>query len=193
MKVLLLTPKPHLLVPTIEAHGDEYVISMGEPHTWPAADFVVSYGYRRIIEEPYLSTYEDRMINIHMSILPWNRGDSPNFWSWFDHTPKGVSIHLLDEGIDTGNIIQQMNITKWIGNETLRTSYEFLEGCATRLFALEWHNFRRQNWFTLQPLESGSYHQSGEKKPYMDMLPLGWDTPTEVVANYGASRYAKIH
>lgn len=193
MRVLLLTPKPQLLASTLEGYNDTYVTSMTPPHMWPESDFIVSFGYRHIIPEPYLTEYEDRLINIHISMLPWNRGSDPNFWSWFDHTPKGVSVHLVDAGIDTGDIIQQMSVTKWIGNETLRTSYQFLEGCASRLFALEWHNFRRQRWFKLQPLEAGSYHQSGEKKPYMDMLPLGFDTPVEVVANYGASRYAKIH
>ncbi len=51
------------------------------------------------------------IINLHISFLPWNRGAHPNFWSFYDDTPKGVTIHLIDEGIDTGAIIYQKEIT----------------------------------------------------------------------------------
>ena len=42
-----------------------------------------------------------------MSYLPWNRGADPNFWSILEDTPKGVTIHIMDESIDTGDILYQ--------------------------------------------------------------------------------------
>ena len=65
------------------------------------------------------------MINIHISMLPWNCGADPNFWSWFYATPKGVSIHCIDSGIDTGGLLTQAEIMFPAG-ETLRTSYDRL-------------------------------------------------------------------
>ena len=50
------------------------------------------------------------IVNLHISYLPWNRGAHPNFWSFFDATPTGVSIHLIDKGIDTGPIIVQKKV-----------------------------------------------------------------------------------
>ena len=44
---------------------------------------------------------------MHISYLPWNRGAHPNFWAFYDNTPSGVSIHLIDSGIDTGPIVYQ--------------------------------------------------------------------------------------
>ena len=38
------------------------------------------------------------------------QGFSPNFWSLFEDTPTGVTIHLVDEGIDTGDIIYQRKV-----------------------------------------------------------------------------------
>jgi len=192
MKVLLLTPRPKLLTPALISVDDEYEVSMATPDTWPEeVDFIVSFGYRHIIKEPYLSRYEGRIINIHQSILPWNRGSDPNFWSWFDGTPKGVSIHLVDEGLDTGDCIMQLQVSRWRGGETLRTSYDFLNQCASQLFALEWGRFRSGRFFTVPKDGEGSYHRASDKDEYMSILPLGWDTPVEIIANFGASRRVK--
>jgi methionyl-tRNA formyltransferase len=77
-------------------------------------DFVVSYGYRHILKKATLESSNAPIINLHISYLPWNRGAHPNFWSFFDCTPSGVSIHLIDEGVDTGPILYQryVNFTK---------------------------------------------------------------------------------
>lgn len=45
-----------------------------------------------------------------MSYLPYNKGTHPNYWSFIENTPKGVMIHEIDKGIDTGNIIVQKKI-----------------------------------------------------------------------------------
>jgi len=189
MNVLILSPRPQLLTPAIVAAGDDYEISMAEPALWPKdMDFIVSFGYRHIIKEPYLSKFEDRMINIHISMLPWNRGADPNFWSWFDHTPKGVTVHLIDAGLDTGDVVMQMEVTKWKKDETLKTSYEFLQTCASKLFALEWERFRMGDWFITEPTSAGSYHKSSDKDEWMTKLPLGWDSPVDDVKRLGDSR-----
>jgi len=43
--------------------------------------------------------------------LPYNRGTHPNYWSFVENTVHGVTIHEVDSGIDTGNIIFQKKIT----------------------------------------------------------------------------------
>jgi methionyl-tRNA formyltransferase len=46
-------------------------------------------------------------INTHPSLLPWNRGKHPYFWSIVDATPAGVSLHFITSGIDDGDILYQ--------------------------------------------------------------------------------------
>lgn len=46
-------------------------------------------------------------MNLHISYLPWNKGADPNFWSCIDGTPAGVTLHHIDAGVDTGDIIAQ--------------------------------------------------------------------------------------
>jgi len=45
------------------------------------------------------------MINAHMGILPFYRGMNVTEWAAFNGDPIGCSVHLIDEGIDTGDII----------------------------------------------------------------------------------------
>lgn len=70
-------------------------------------DFIISYNYKYIIPSEIVRKFYGKIINLHISYLPYNRGYYPNVWSFLDNTPKGVTIHLIDEGIDTGDILLQ--------------------------------------------------------------------------------------
>ena len=83
-------------------------------------DLVVSFGYRHIIKADQIKRSTAPIINLHISYLPWNKGSHPNFWSHYDSTPTGVSIHLVDEGIDTGPIIFQ----KYVNIDTKKFTFE---------------------------------------------------------------------
>ncbi|WP_169777379.1 formyltransferase family protein [Campylobacter mucosalis] len=74
--------------------------------------YLVSYGYRFMIKPEILSLFDKSAVNLHISLLPFNRGSDPNFWSFVDDTPKGVSIHFLDATLDTGDIIAQKELLK---------------------------------------------------------------------------------
>lgn len=50
-------------------------------------------------------------LNVHPSLLPANRGPDPLFWTFHDgHHETGVTIHKMDEGLDTGPIVAQEKI-----------------------------------------------------------------------------------
>ncbi|MCD8568399.1 MAG: formyl transferase, partial [Geovibrio sp.] len=70
-------------------------------------DLIISYSYRYIIGEDVISAMNGGIINLHISYLPWNKGADPNIWSFLENTPKGVTIHKIDEGLDTGEILVQ--------------------------------------------------------------------------------------
>lgn len=50
---------------------------------------------------------QNRAINIHMGLSPFYRGAACNFWALYDFRPQfvGATIHLLDNGLDSGDII----------------------------------------------------------------------------------------
>ena len=68
-------------------------------------DLIISFGYRKVIKKNVLNSLKRPIINLHMSYLPYNRGSHPNFWSFYKNTPKGVSIHEINELLDGGPII----------------------------------------------------------------------------------------
>jgi methionyl-tRNA formyltransferase len=50
-------------------------------------------------------------LNVHPSLLPANRGPEPLFWIFRgDEQQTGVTIHMMDEGMDTGEILAQEEI-----------------------------------------------------------------------------------
>ena len=81
-------------------------------------DVAISFGYRHIISQAVISGSSTPIVNLHISYLPFNRGAHPNFWSFFEDTPSGVSVHLIDSGVDTGPILLQKQV---FFDETERT------------------------------------------------------------------------
>lgn len=71
-------------------------------------DWVILAGYMRLIGPTLLSAYEGKIVNIHPSLLPSFKGLDA-IGQAFDAGVKitGVTIHFVDEGMDTGRIIAQ--------------------------------------------------------------------------------------
>ena len=68
--------------------NDKYLLLLWWPH---------------ILKEISIKEFE-YIINIHPSMLPFGKGKYGYFWSIVNKEPFGASIHLVDRGIDTGNI-----------------------------------------------------------------------------------------
>ena len=71
-------------------------------------DWIISYNYKYIISQDVIEFMDGKILNMHISLLPWNRGANPNFWSFVDDTPKGVTIHQINKGLDKGKIMYQL-------------------------------------------------------------------------------------
>lgn len=140
-------------------------------------DLIISHGYKKIISKDIVSAYQGKIINLHISYLPWNRGAHPNFWSILEDTPRGVAIHFIDEGVDTGDIIFQSNISFSSKEDTLKKTYFRLRDELEFLFIENWNNFLNGNFIQKkQNLNEGSFHYSRELLDYWEKMPLGWDT-----------------
>lgn len=139
-------------------------------------DYIVSYGYRYIIENSIVDKFYRKAINLHISYLPWNRGADPNLWSFLNDTPKGVTIHYISSGLDTGDIIIQNEI-QYDKEDTLKTSYDKLKNCIEKLFCSSWHNIKENKiQGKKQSGSKGSYHRSIDKNIYLSLLSDGWNT-----------------
>lgn len=69
---------------------------------------IVLAGFMRLISPLIINAYPDRIINIHPSLLPRHPGTRGIEQSWGSGDDYlGISIHYVDEGMDTGRIIVQ--------------------------------------------------------------------------------------
>ena len=64
----------------------------------------------KIINQETLKLSKDGFYNIHPSFLPFSKGKNPNFWAIRNQEPHGVSIHKVELGIDSGEIIARKSI-----------------------------------------------------------------------------------
>ncbi|WP_186579050.1 phosphoribosylglycinamide formyltransferase [Aquibacillus kalidii] len=71
-------------------------------------EWIILAGYMRLIGPTLLSEYESRIVNIHPSLLPAFPGKDA-IGQAFEAGVRvtGVTIHFVDEGMDTGEIIDQ--------------------------------------------------------------------------------------
>ena len=180
MKVLLLGTRRQELIDFLASCGDEAIATeekiTSKSDLLQDVDFLVSYGYRHILKKDVLDKFLNHVINIHISLLPWNRGADPNLWSFLENTPKGVTIHYMDCGVDTGDILIQQEIY-FSEEETLRTSYDKLAEVAQNLFKKYWVDIRDGKIKSTPQASGGSYHRLCDRVPYKYLLIKGWDTP----------------
>lgn len=75
-------------------------------------DLIISIYSREIIPEKILKIPQYGCVNLHPSLLPFYRGVSPIFWILLnkDYSKIGITMHYVDKGIDTGNIIIQKKL-----------------------------------------------------------------------------------
>jgi methionyl-tRNA formyltransferase len=88
----LLVAMPVTILPQVMSHEADLWVSVHWPH---------------IFTHPQLALPKLGAVNVHNSYLPWNRGAHATTWAIVDRTPAGATMHWIDEGIDTGDIIYQ--------------------------------------------------------------------------------------
>lgn len=157
-------------------------------------DFIISYNYKHIIPKDVVKAYYLRIINLHISLLPYNRGAYPNVWSFLEDTPKGVTIHLVDEDVDTGDILLQKEVFMEEDKETLRSSYLKLHKELQELFKQHWEDIKSLKVKPFKQPEGGSTHYRREYSIFEPFIrEKGWDTPIrELKERYRAWRLQQL-
>tara|TARA_B100000029_G_C17095562_1_gene785911 strand:- start:4 stop:585 length:582 start_codon:yes stop_codon:yes gene_type:complete len=121
-------------------------------------DLIVSYGLREIVKPNIINKLNRKIINLHISYLPYNRGAHPNFWSWVNNTPKGITIHEVSKKIDAGNVIFQKKINIPLRGMTFYKSYKILRQEIEKLFINNFGNIIAGNYKSRRQKKGGSFH-----------------------------------
>jgi len=132
-------------------------------HTIENADLIVSFGYRKIIKSNQIKFSKRPIINLHISYLPYNKGSHPNFWSFVEKTPKGVTIHEIDKKVDNGPIIARRKIVfKKQNNLTFKNTQEFLIKEIEKLFIQNYVKILSGNYSIKKVSSKGTFHKSSQ-------------------------------
>ena len=181
MKVLLLSPYPDGIAKVLKNNNDQFLIYNNEIDInflrKNSINFIISYGYKFIIKENIIKQFNNSIINLHISFLPFNRGYYPNLWSHLEGSPCGVSIHKINEGIDKGEILVQKQIKFDTDCHTFKSSYLILRKEIEELFLMNWHLLKKGGIKSKKSSQVGSYRNKKEGDNVMMFFKDGWDTP----------------
>jgi methionyl-tRNA formyltransferase len=134
------------------------------------SDLILSFGFKKIISEKIIKKIKKPIINIHISYLPYNRGAHPNFWSFIENTPSGVSIHQIDKGIDTGKVLFRKKIyfnIKLHKFSTFKKTYSYLFFEAEKLFKKNFNKIYNRNYKKKIYNDKGSFHYKNDLPKWM--------------------------
>jgi methionyl-tRNA formyltransferase len=134
-------------------------------------DVGLSVLFDYILRPEFLELFPAGVVNLHPSYLPYNRGQYPNVWSIVERTPAGVTLHYIDAGVDTGDVIARRRVPIE-PIDTGETLYRKLEQVCVELFKETWPLIRSGRApRTPQGEEEGTYHrtQDVEKIDHIDL------------------------
>lgn len=144
-------------------------------------DFIVSDRSRFIIPENVISALEGRIINLHPSFLPFNRGDQPLLWAAVEGTPFGVTIHQVNSKFDEGPIICQTKFSL-VEEMTLREAYSVVRKYMVSLFNMSWSSgeitkvVKSPSSMVRNEKKNGSSRSRYQGRIAVSLLPQGWET-----------------
>ena len=99
-----------------KAAYEQAIIDLLDEHE---IDLVCLAGYMKIVGPTLLAAYEGRIINIHPAYLPEFPGAHGIEDAWNAGVEQsGVTIHWVDSGVDTGQIIDQVRVPR-LADDTL--------------------------------------------------------------------------
>lgn len=141
----------------------------------PKVDVIVSYRYRHILPWSLIRPFRGRILNIHTSLLPNQRGAHPIFWAYLEDSLHGVTIHEIDRGVDTGPIIAQIPVFL-PETHTFRSAWNKLNETAQDFFISLWPSLLKIEPQP-QPIEGGTVHKASELNKYGN--PFNWEQCVE--------------
>jgi formyltetrahydrofolate-dependent phosphoribosylglycinamide formyltransferase len=96
-------------------------------------DVVVLTGFMRLLKEPVLSAFQDRIVNVHPSLLPLFKGrNAPQQAINEGELESGCTVHLVNAEVDAGRILAQAKVPVLIG-DTAQALHERIKEAEHRL------------------------------------------------------------
>jgi methionyl-tRNA formyltransferase len=141
-------------------------------------DIILSSGYDRLLRPKTVQRFSQRIINLHAAYLPWARGIGTTLFATMLRYPYGVSIHFINEGLDTGNLISQKLVQPG-PKDTLRTFYTKLLSATEELFFESFPKIVHGQTGGVPQEQLGEINTNRSRLQFeslLDVCPNGYDT-----------------
>jgi methionyl-tRNA formyltransferase len=147
------------------------IITLEQAYSIPNSIFI-SCEYDKIIK-PKLFDRPDRLFNVHFSILPKYKGMYTSCLPILHgETKSGVTLHKMDAGIDTGDVIDQSTFDI-LENDVALDLYKKYTDCAKCIFEKNFHKLLTDDGYTTY--EQGSLNSSYFSKNTLDFKNISVD------------------
>lgn len=131
-----------------EAHDGDLIQHLQEQRV----DLVCLAGYMRLLSPTFIRTFSGRILNVHPSLLPSFPGLDAQRQAWeYGVKVSGATVHLVDDGLDSGPIVMQEAVP------VLET--DDVEALSARILEAEHRLYPR----AVALLLSGSYRIAGRR------------------------------
>lgn len=139
-------------------------------------DLLAAVGYLCRLKDPVLSVPRLAPVNFHASLLPAYRGKHPVFWALRNGERwSGLTIHVMDSGLDTGDILYQVKVRTRKG-DTVSSLYDRIMDHSVRLVPRLVQDAEHGRLNPRPQPESGaSYYSSVDIEDFR----LDWSWPAE--------------
>lgn len=142
-------------------------ISKYNPH------FILTACFPYILPEKIWRLASIASLNIHPSLLPKYRGPNPIFWQLKNgETRTGVTLHLIDNLVDGGDIVLQRQIT--FKNGVRDRAIHLLAGEQGAKMFMETLRLYRQNAIECKPQDPAAASYMGAPTEEEFNLPIRW-------------------
>ncbi len=134
----------------------------------PEMTLGVSALFGHLLPRYFLNECNLRIINLHPSLLPVGRGADPVAWAIIENSRQGVTIHYIDDGIDTGDILYQEELPTTFSQSSGEV-YELALEALARLFVVflsEWPQISIKNVSVIET----SYHETRDLELLRELI-----------------------
>lgn len=115
---------PHRGEPSRQAHEEKVLAALDDAEP----DWICLAGYMRLLSPAFVARWRRRIVNVHPSLLPAFPGLDAQAQA-VEHGVKvsGCTVHLVDEGLDSGPIVVQRSVPVMDGDDAATLAARILE------------------------------------------------------------------
>ena len=162
-------------------HNDKNIVNF-----LPEFDFAITIYWPYLITSNFLDKAK-YTVNFHPALLPINRGWYPHVHSLIDGSPFGVTLHSIDNGVDTGPIWVQKELKVDICMDAGEV-HSYLQESMESLFKDNWNDISSGKIEPFPQDESKSVYHPKKEIDNLDEINLESETNAEDIFNFLRAR-----